>query len=122
MSMISADLLALCWVSFTWLPLLSGLLALALYQRRHSDTKAGPGTVFVGFAGLILLNVLGVYWCVALGNIGPTCAPNALFFFLFLIYISMYKFNSFLPPPLPPLLPPQFAVPIITGAQSHFTS
>jgi hypothetical protein len=35
---------------------------MALYQRRHSDTKASAGTVFGCFAGLILLNVLGVYW------------------------------------------------------------
>eukprot|EP00048_Salpingoeca_helianthica_P024965 m.36737 g.36737 ORF g.36737 m.36737 type:complete len:848 (-) comp9713_c0_seq1:26-2569(-) len=42
--------------------MIAGLLTLALYQRRHSDAKAGPGSVFIMFAGLTLLNVLGVYW------------------------------------------------------------
>eukprot|EP00047_Mylnosiga_fluctuans_P007963 m.256361 g.256361 ORF g.256361 m.256361 type:complete len:837 (-) comp20124_c0_seq1:184-2694(-) len=42
--------------------MIAGLLTMALYQRRHSDTRAGAGTIFTCFAGLILLNVLGVYW------------------------------------------------------------
>eukprot|EP00052_Salpingoeca_macrocollata_P018810 m.154987 g.154987 ORF g.154987 m.154987 type:complete len:926 (+) comp20798_c0_seq2:560-3337(+) len=83
--------------------IIGGLLGMALYQRRHSDTKADPGSVYICFAAVILLDVVGVYWSstVFYSFVFVIFIVGSYFFCLQIYYLGQFKFVFSLADPTP---------------------